>query len=73
MKRLGIVLSSLTNIPVISQDLFDDYECLCEEGYFGRRCENVVDRCLPGPCQNGAECTNLITDYHCTCLEDFDV
>ena len=55
------------------QDLFDDYECLCEEGYFGRRCENAVNRCVPEPCQNGAECTNLITDYHCTCLEDFDV
>ena len=69
MKSLSKVLSSLT----ISQDLFDDYECLCEEGYFGRRCQNVVDHCLPRPCQNGAECTNLITDYHCTCLEDFDV
>ena len=57
----------------ISQDLFNDYECLCEEGYFGRRCRNVVDHCLPRPCQNGAECTNLITDYHCTCLDDFDV
>ena len=55
------------------QDLFDDYECSCKEGYFGRRCENVVDLCLPGPCQNGATCVNLLTDYNCTCSPEFDV
>ena len=58
---------------VTLQDLIDDYECSCGEGYFGRRCENTVDRCLPKPCQNGAHCINLITDYNCTCLKGFDV
>ena len=61
------------NILVTLQDQIDDYECLCGEGYFGRRCENAVDLCLPKPCQNGAHCTNLITDYNCTCLKGFDV
>ena len=32
-----------------------------------------MDLCLPGPCQNGATCVNLGNDYHCTCLQEFDV
>ena len=57
-----------------TQDLFDDYECMCGEGFFGRRCETAVDPCLPRPCQNGANCSKVSgNDYQCTCPEDFDV
>ena len=57
------------------QNQLNDYECLCQEGYFGHNCEyiNVTDYCLPQPCQNGANCSNLLEDYQCNCSQGFDV
>ena len=57
----------------LMQDLVDDYNCTCQEGYFGSRCENILDLCLPRPCQNGAECSTVNSDYQCTCLDGFEV
>uniref|UniRef100_A0AAX7UHG0 Delta-like protein n=1 Tax=Astatotilapia calliptera TaxID=8154 RepID=A0AAX7UHG0_ASTCA len=31
-----------------------------------------IDYCLPNPCQNGAVCFNLATDYYCACPEDYE-
>ena len=63
---------TLPAIP-LPQDLFDDYFCLCDGGYFGRNCELEINECAPGPCQNGATCVDLIADYRCDCLQDYTV
>lgn len=31
-----------------------------------------VDYCQPNPCQNGAQCFNLASDYLCKCTEDYE-
>lgn len=31
-----------------------------------------IDYCSPNPCQNGAPCFNLATDYYCACPEDYE-
>lgn len=31
-----------------------------------------IDYCSPNPCQNGALCFNLATDYYCACPEDYE-
>ena len=41
------------NFPL--QDLFNDYECECGEGFFGRHCENVTD-----PGLNGGDCVDSL-------------
>ena len=55
------------------QDLFNDYFCSCQLGYFGRNCEMEIDECLPRPCENGGTCTDLVNGYHCNCPTDFEV
>ena len=62
-------------IANLMQDQLNDYECFCQEGYFGHNCEyiNITDYCLPQPCQNGANCSNLLKDYQCNCSQGFDV
>ena len=55
------------------QDLFNDYFCSCQPGYFGRNCEMEIDECLPRPCENGGTCTDLVNEYHCNCPTDFEV
>ncbi|XGW35519.1 hypothetical protein V3C99_019053 [Haemonchus contortus] len=44
---------------------FNDFECRCEKGYFGRRCERK-DHCLDSPCPNGGECENVGDGFLCT-------
>ena len=58
---------------LIMQDLFDDYFCLCDRGYFGQNCDWEINECAPGPCQNGATCVDLVADYRCDCLQDYVV
>lgn len=31
-----------------------------------------IDYCEGNPCQNGAPCFNLATDYYCKCPEDYE-
>lgn len=31
-----------------------------------------IDYCSPNPCQNGASCFNLATDYYCACPDDYE-
>uniref|UniRef100_A0A6Q2ZCH1 Delta-like protein n=1 Tax=Esox lucius TaxID=8010 RepID=A0A6Q2ZCH1_ESOLU len=31
-----------------------------------------IDYCMESPCQNGAQCFNLATDYFCKCPEDYE-
>ena len=56
-----------------SQDRLGDFECLCQQGYFSRHCELIIDYCLPQPCQNGANCSSILNNYLCTCPQDYAV
>lgn len=38
------------------QDLVGGYECGCEAGWTGDRCQVDIDDCASSPCQNGADC-----------------
>ncbi|PIO66579.1 EGF-like domain protein, partial [Teladorsagia circumcincta] len=46
------------------QNTFNDFECHCQKGYFGRRCERK-DHCLDSPCPAGGECENVGDGYIC--------
>ena len=43
------------------------FVCNCTPGYEGNRCHKMIDKCDPNPCFNGATCTGLLNDFHCTC------
>ena len=70
---LFVVCFSLLLAVTVFQDLFNDYFCSCQLGYFGRNCEMEIDECLPRPCDNGGTCTDLVNGYHCNCPTDFEV
>ena len=45
------------DVDVVSmQDLVGGYECMCEAGWTGDRCQMNIDDCVPIPCLNGGEC-----------------
>ena len=67
-----LCFSLLLAVPLF-QDLFNDYSCSCQPGYFGRNCEMEIDECLPRPCENGGTCTDLVNGYRCDCPTDFEV
>ncbi|XP_058529592.1 cadherin EGF LAG seven-pass G-type receptor 1 isoform X1 [Ochotona princeps] len=49
------------------QDTWDDYACVCEAGYFGRKC---VDVCELNPCEPVASCVrspSSVRGYTCAC------
>ena len=31
-----------------------------------------IDECSPNPCENGANCTDGINDYSCTCVPGYE-
>lgn len=41
-------------------------------GYDGDLCDNNIDDCTPGICQNGGICTDLVADYQCGCVPGYD-
>ncbi|KAK6060968.1 EGF-like domain protein, partial [Cooperia oncophora] len=47
------------------QNTFNDFECRCQKGYFGRRCERK-DHCMDSPCPAGGTCDNVGNGYICT-------
>ena len=52
----------------------DDFECECEEGFEGRRCEKRVDSCRSNPCFNGGVCalsSNPNAAFICSCPVGF--
>ncbi|CAI4223629.1 unnamed protein product [Auanema sp. JU1783] len=47
------------------------YQCMCENGYYGGRCEKA-SKCISSPCQNGGECIiDAVNDYTCICKPGF--
>ena len=41
------------------------------EGYTGMNCEININDCDPSPCENGAECEDLVMATRCHCLTGF--
>lgn len=64
----------LFNVPTCNNhsrqctSLEDKFDCSCQEGYTGIRCETDIDECLSNPCING-KCANLPGTYECKCYD----
>ena len=50
----------------------DEYECICEAGWSGAVCDENVDDCAAGPCENGGTCTDAIDGYSCLCAQGWE-
>ena len=54
------VMTSLTPTKyitiVLTQNLVNDYLCVCETGWTGERCSVNINDCATDPCQNGGRC-----------------
>lgn len=37
------------------------------QGWMGKQCEKEAGGCETSPCQNDADCVNLVDDYFCVC------
>jgi len=50
------------------------FDCSCQPGFTGRRCESFVDWCsgAAGPCRNGATCVQRSSQYQCLCPAGWD-
>ncbi|XP_070554253.1 sushi, von Willebrand factor type A, EGF and pentraxin domain-containing protein 1-like [Ptychodera flava] len=51
----------------LCQDLVQVYECICPDGYAGRRCEQQQGNCGSDACKNGGSCLLQV----CLCLHGF--
>ena len=60
-----------TNQSQLSDVGFDMFQCNCTPGFEGKLCENATSECIPNPCQNGANCTDLHLNYNCTCARGY--
>ena len=43
------------------------YTCSCVSGYNGPTCNNNIDDCYSGACENGGQCIDGINTYTCDC------
>ena len=48
------------------------YNCTCEKGYTGYKCQHNIDECIGNACTNGATCLDGIGNYTCQCPAGFD-
>lgn len=39
-------------------DAVDDFNCVCEPGFTGKKCQHRIDYCSIEPCQNGGTCSS---------------
>ncbi|XP_059143930.1 uncharacterized protein LOC131931220 [Physella acuta] len=51
----------------------DDFTCVCDQGWSGRRCQIPPDYCRNSACANGSSCVNLVAEkrYSCSCMTGF--
>ncbi|CAI5456586.1 unnamed protein product [Caenorhabditis angaria] len=52
---------------------YQDYFCICPDGYEGKDCRKDVDECevLVNRCSNNGTCRNLIGTFECKCQKGF--
>ena len=46
--------------------------CTCVLGWTGVNCETDINECTSNPCQNGAQCRDLLNRYECQCLPGWE-
>ncbi|KAI4786074.1 hypothetical protein KUCAC02_037367, partial [Chaenocephalus aceratus] len=47
------------------------YQCECDEGFSGNRCQTDINECLSGPCEHGGTCEDQPGSYLCHCSQGF--
>ena len=67
----GINGACVASCPENSYDSAN-FTCLCNSGFQpnNSRCANIND-CTSNSCHNGGVCTDLISDYNCTCVPGY--
>ncbi|XP_059172114.1 uncharacterized protein LOC131953095 [Physella acuta] len=48
-------------------DLYRDYTCVCDPGYYGKNCSVSDILCQSYPCRHGGTCVQLSNSYTCQC------
>ena len=49
----------------------NEYKCTCTSGWKGQNCDEDIDECQLGYCQNNATCNNSLGSYACACSPGF--
>ena len=71
-RGIGVVPNTLKRqADVIHICMLLRYECDCQDGYEGDRCEREKNECLANPCQHGAQCEDGLARYTCICTKGF--
>lgn len=48
------------------------FQCQCNIGFYGWRCEHHIDPCLSGPCVNNGTCQSVGNQFTCKCTNTFE-
>jgi len=52
-------------------DGFNDYKCLCEDGFTGKNCETNIDDCHGRTCSGVGKCKDGVNEYTCQCRDGY--
>lgn len=62
---------NLGSVNYTVKQVFDKLHQLCPKSLFSSlKVQN--DPCSPNPCQNKAQCHNLMGDFYCSCPDDYE-
>ena len=39
----------------------NDFDCVCGQGFTGKKCQHKIDYCIDDPCQNGGTCSSKLS------------
>nr|XP_043900380.1 sushi, nidogen and EGF-like domain-containing protein 1 isoform X1 [Solea senegalensis] len=53
------------------QNQVGSYQCVCNQGFSGNRCQTDINECLSEPCEHGGSCENQPGSYSCHCPQGF--
>jgi len=68
MTKTGACLTFPCKNGAYCEDVgYNQYRCVCKEGYTGAHCETMVDYCFSNPCKNGGRCLPYAGGYTCVC------